>query len=216
MSWIETASNSYAEAAANAIPLHRAALFLTSTLIFVAYGENATESSISYFLKISAVDIFSLSSPLIKKISVGDIMIGVATVLASILFARSAVCVLFALALRSTSLIERISAKTLVSSSLSIVDRNQAIELVEKSLEKPARRIRAINRIGEFSGGLGLLLTGVGITGGRLDLLIGVSCIFFSFLVLTYATKVFLTDYFGSAVYVSKLQGGDIPKPGDV
>jgi glycerol uptake facilitator-like aquaporin len=94
-----------------------------------------------------------------------------------------------------------------------IADRSEAVELAESSLEEPAKRIRSINRIAEFLGGCGFVLVVLGFADSANDLLIGLPLLLFSFAALVYSVRLFLAEYFGTAMYAARLRGKNPPSP---
>lgn len=198
------------------VPLHRAALFIYSALFFLAYRVSGDASALAYLSSVPVADFTSLLSPFLKLAVIGDLFVGIGVVAGSLVYSKFVMWVLLSVALRSTSLVSRINSIPMISGALTLAERMQAVELTKSSLEKPVKRIRAINRWGEFLGGCGFLAAILGLYNSRLDFLAGLLLVFISFSLLVCAVKVFLSDYFGLAMYVARLEGRSMPGLSDV
>jgi hypothetical protein len=216
MTWVESAASSYADAVASAIPLHRAVLVIVSAFSFLVYRTTSQGSVLSKIYSIPISDLWSISSPILKRAVVGDLIFGACFVAASVVLARFALWCLFSLALRSTSLISRINSVVLSSRSLGIEERKRAAEFAESSLGRPAKRIRTVNRLAEFIWVLGLLLVMLGVLRSVVDTAIGSLLLVLAAIIFVRVTNIFLSEYFGIAMYVAKLEGRTTPKLGDL
>ena len=189
MSVAESAASSYADAVASAVPFHRAALLVFLALFIAAYRISTEASTLSYLSSIPLEEFTSISSLFLRRMVLGDVFLAAVAVAISSIGARFATWALFSLALRSTSLADRINSAPLVSSDMTVAERREAVDLVESSLEKPAKRIRALNRSAEFLGGCGILTLALGLCRSGLDVAVGLGLVVSSIAILNSREK---------------------------
>ncbi len=216
MSLLDSATSSYAETVTNTVPFHRAALFFVSALLFLANRSKGSEGLLQFLWSLPASELTSLSSNFLIASTVGDFLSAAGIVAISAISTKAAARAIFALALRSTSLISKINLITINSDGLTISNRKKAIELAKSSIEPITKRLRSINRLTEFLIGCGLQITAFSALNFSLELFIGGILTLLSVVFLAYGVKLFISDYFGVAMYVAKLEGKPHPAPGDI
>ena len=92
-------------------------------------------------------------------------------------------------------------------------DRQAAIEVIDASLEQPRGRLRALNAFAELFCGLGIGLVLAAYWGNALDLLSGLGMLGLGLTLVTIAVRLFLSEYFGPAMVMARIQGRPQPTP---
>jgi len=216
MSLIESATSSYAETVTTAVPLHRAALFLVSSLLFLANRAKDQESLFAFLWSTPTSQITSTSSNLLGQSVVGDLISAFGVVASSVMITKICYHLLFALALRSTSILEKLKSAKKDAELMSFSSRKEAIDLAKSSLEAPGKRIRSANRMTEFVCGIALQTLVMAISNTMLELFTGLLLAFFFLGLLIHSVRLFISEYFGLAMYIANLEGKPTPNPNTI
>lgn len=213
----EDISSSYAEAAAQAFPLQRAAVFAVAFLASLAIQQQTHLSVLETLAVLPLSEFTTLEKGFLAKSSAGNVLWALlATLLAVVvswLFSRLA----YSLVDKATGATARAKAadKSWLS-ELSIDDRKAALEIVESGLIEPRTRLRSLVSTNELLSGVAVVLLTAGYWGNVLDYAVGTSALVCAFFSHALSIKIFLTEYYAAALAKSQLQGKLPPLIGKV
>ncbi|WP_328576665.1 hypothetical protein [Ideonella sp. BN130291] len=168
--------------------------------------ETLAQSKLSSFMTLQG-------SPL-GSATVGDLLVGIGVVITGWAVSRSLVWCVFALAARATDLRKRAQQVVQpVQGPDAAPERQAAIEVIDTSLEEPRSRLRVLNAFAELCCGLGVALLVAAFWGNVLDVAAGLASLGLGLVLVVAAVHLFLSEYFGPATMMAKLQGRPWPSP---
>ena len=212
----DSIGTTYVDAATTALPLHRAALFLAAFVGSVAVHKQTHLSIFESISNISLASFASLSSGALSGATLADVMTATAVCVGGWVYSRVALRSIFFMASRSTDLMTRIVAaqkQAPLDPQQALHERQKAVALVESSLIETRTRLKAMGAAAEFVGGVGLAALTAFYWGNVLDLTVGVAFCFAAFTLQVSTVRLFLSEYFGPALFKAHLQGKQPPSP---
>jgi len=212
----DSIGTTYVEAATTALPLHRAVLFLAGFVGSVVVHKQTHLSIFESIANLPLASFTSLSSGPLGEATLADVMVASAVIVGSWIYSRTSLRLIFSLASRSTDLMNRVTvaqAQAPVSPLQPVEERQKAVELVESSLIETRTRLKSMSAVAEMVGGLGVSALVAGYWGNALDLTLGVLLSSGAFLLHISTVRLFLSEYFGPALFKARLQGKQPPSP---
>ena len=216
MSVWDSIGTTYVEAATSKLPLHRVVVFAVGFVGSVSVHHQTHISIFETIARIRVSELTSLSSGLIGKAVLADVLLGSSLVLIGWIFTRLVLRTIFSLAAALTDLWERmqISAPSPHIHSLqSLSELQTALEIIDKLLSEPRARLRSLCAAAELLGGLGVGCLVAAFWGNILDGILGAAISIVAIGLQVSAVQLFIGDYLGLAMLKAKLQGRKAPEP---
>lgn len=216
MSAWESFGSTYLEAASATLPLHRLVLFAFGFVGSIAVNHKTHLSAVESLYNIKLAELTNFESPILKDVTVANVLIGIGIVLAGWIVARTLIWITFTLAAKATDLsknIPQIPADIAQNILAPPTDRHQVVALIEASLEKSRLRLRAMNAFAELTGGIAIGCAIASIWGNAVDIAASFMFLLIAACVGIFSVKLFFKEYFGPALYIAQLQGKSLPTP---
>ncbi|MES2584319.1 MAG: hypothetical protein V4627_16465 [Pseudomonadota bacterium] len=212
MSAWEDIGSAYVEAATQALPLHRVAIFAAGFLISLVIQNQTHLSALESLAVVPLSELITFDKGLLSKATTGNILWALIATLVGITFSKGLLRLAYTLVDRATG--ASATAASLDKSwlyGLSIEERNAAVELVESGLTEPRSRLRAYTSINELLVGIGFVCIAAAFWGNILDGVVGGLALVGALFSHMVSIHIFLTDYYGAALSKAHLQGKKIP-----
>lgn len=210
-SW-EDIGSTYSEAVTQALPLHRAVIFLVGFYISIATKNKTHLSAIETLAMVPLNKIKDFDEGFLSNAFVENVFFGVFAILFGVLLSKLMLISVYKLVQKSTKLAFRSkNTDSTWLNNLSMDDRKAALEVVEMGLLKPRSRLRRISTVNEILCGTAVVLLGASIFCGLFDFVVGFIFLVFAVVNHFYIIKIFISDYYGQALVASQLQGKELP-----
>lgn len=216
MSTWEEIGSTYVESITNALPLHRLIIASSAVLGAIAISHQTHLSIAETIASIEVAQLADIKSTTIHHLKILDISFGILLPVLAWLTSYAATRFMFSLVERGANLKNRATAATEKYSNIkamNLKDRREEIEILDKSLEKTRVKLKKISSIGEVLCGFGLLFLISSYWGNVLDISLGLLSLFGGFISSGVSLKFFFSDYYGTALFISQLQGKALPIP---
>lgn len=213
MSAWDEISSTYAEAATQALPLHRVVVFVIGFLVSLAVQHKTHLSAIETLAVLPLSELISLDKGFLSKATAANILWALAATLLGVTLSKGLVRLSYSLVDRATGASSKAASldKSWLS-GLSIEDRNSAVALMESGLTEPRGRLRALTGLNELLVATGSVFLIASFWGNMLDGAIGVTALVVAVFTHVFAIHIFLSDYYGAALAKAHLQGKPSPK----
>lgn len=212
MSAWEEISSTYVEAATQALPLHRIAIFAAGFLVSLVLQNQTHLSALESLAEVPLSELVALDKGLLSKATIGNVLWALLATSGGVIFSKLILRLAYALVDKATDASAKAAAldKSWMS-GFSIEERKAALELVESGLSEPRARLRAFTSINELLVGIAIVCLVAAFWGNRLDGIVGSVALISAISTHMVAIYVFLTDYYGAALSKAHLQGRRTP-----
>lgn len=216
MSAWEEIGSTYVESIASTLPLHRLIVASSALLGALAISHQTHLSIAETIASIEIAQLIEAESSTIRKLRVLDIFFGMLLPALAWIASYAATRLVFLLVERGSNLKNRATAaieRFQNIKAMELKERREEIEILDKSLEKTRGTLRRCGSISEILCGFGLLFLISSYWGNILDFSLGVLSLLGGVVSSGISLKFFFRDYYGTALFISQLQGKALPTP---
>lgn len=216
MSAWEEVGSTYVESIANALPLHRLIIAFSAVLGALAISHQTHLSIAETIASIEVAQLINLESGAVLRLKILDIFLGLLLPALAWLASYVVTRLIFLLVDRGSRLENRAieaAEKYKGIRTMSLKERREEIDILDRSLEKARAKLKKMSSIGEVFCGFGLLFLVSAYWGNALDILLGFLSLIGGMVSSGISLRFFFSDYYGTALFISQLQGRALPSP---
>ncbi|MGJ0223533.1 hypothetical protein ACQUZK_09045 [Streptococcus pyogenes] len=214
MSLWESVGDTYVEAAAALLPLHRALSFAVGFVVSFIALDHDYKSVTESLLHLPLDQFATLKEGLFADAVVANLVAGIAAVIAGWLLSRLTLRGMFAVVARATDYEKRVQEaySTSAATGVSTVgERKEALEFVESILASPQTGLRRLTALAELASALAVTLLAASYWGNLVDIVCGIAALAISSTFHFLAIRLFLADFLGPAILKATLLGKPVP-----
>ena len=159
MSAWDQISSTYTESATQALPLHRAVVFVTGFFVSLAIQRQTHLSILETLAVVPLSEFVTFDKGVLSKAMVGNVLWALFATFIGVALSKGLIRLAYGIVQRATG--AGTKAASLDKSwvvGLSIEERTSALELVESGLTEPRTRLRTLTSLNELLVGIGAIL----------------------------------------------------------